>query len=339
MTVTMPGSLTVAKDLVTPALRAAVGRLDGMVEVAAAYHFGWRDATGAPTSSVGGGKALRPALALLSAQAAGAAPERALPAAVAVELVHNFSLLHDDIMDGDTERRHRPTTWAVFGTGLATLTGDALLALASEVLLDDPSPSAVWAHRCLSGAAQRLIAGQADDLGFEHRNNVTLDACLAMASDKTGALISAPCALGAMLVDAPSAVVHSLAAFGESLGLAFQLVDDLLGIWGHPDATGKPVLSDLRTRKKSVPVVAALTSDTRAGAELRRLYQRPEPLSDDELVVAARLIDESGARVWTQHKALRQVAEAERHLDGTGAPARVLAEFRDITRLVLGRDS
>src|SRR5215469_16641928 len=154
MTVTMPAGVQSARDLTGPAIADAVTRLSPAVRTVAAYHLGLADAAGNP---VPGGKALRPALALLSARAAGAAPERGVVPAAAVELVHNFSLLHDDIMDGDTERRHQPTAWTVYGVGAAILAGDALLALAQDILLET-QPYGVWAARCLSAAVQRLIA-------------------------------------------------------------------------------------------------------------------------------------------------------------------------------------
>ena len=166
----MPAGVETARDLVGPAIAAAVDRLSPEVRTVAAYHLGL-DGSGA-------GKALRPALALLSARAAGASPERGVPAAVAVELVHNFSLLHDDIMDGDTERRHRPTAWTVHGVGAAILAGDALLALAQDILLEDTAAQGTWAARCLSAAVLRLIAGQGADLAFEQRNDVNLPECL-----------------------------------------------------------------------------------------------------------------------------------------------------------------
>src|SRR6204780_4942666 len=252
----MPAGVAVARDLVGPATEAAISRLSPRVRLVAAYHYGLADAEGNPVR-VGSGKALRPALALLSARAAGVAPERGVSAAVAVELVHNFSLLHDDIMDGDTERRHRPTAWTVFGVGAAILAGDALLCLAQDILLADQAPQGVWAARCLSAAVHRLIAGQGADLAFERRDDVTLDQCLEMAGDKTAALMACACSIGAIYVGAPAELAMGLAGFGAHAGLAFQLTDDLLGIWGAPEVTGKPVRSDLRTRKKSLPVLAA----------------------------------------------------------------------------------
>ncbi|MGH3321698.1 MAG: polyprenyl synthetase family protein, partial [Streptosporangiaceae bacterium] len=252
---TLPSSVHTARGLVGPALRVAVDRLSPRMSRIAGYHFGWLDEAGWPVDG-GGGKRLRPALALLSAQAAGVPAQCGVPAAVAVELVHNFSLLHDDIMDGDRERHHRATAWTVFGTSSAILAGDALLALAEEVLLEDGSPGGYWAARCLTTATQRLIAGQTADLEFEQRLDVTVDEGMSMVSDKTAALFACASSIGSMLASAPPPLATSLAGYGAHLGLSFQLVDDVLGIWGSPEVTGKPVLSDLRTRKKSLPVVA-----------------------------------------------------------------------------------
>ena len=194
-----------ARDLVGPAIAAAVDRLSPDVRTVAAYHLGLADADGTPTGAPGpGGKALRPALTLLSARPRARRRSAACRAAVAVELVHNFSLLHDDIMDGDTERRHRPTAWTVFGVGAAILAGDALLALAHDMLLEDTGPQGVWAARCLSAAVQRLIAGQGADLAFEQRDDVTLAECLDMAGDKTAALMACACSIGAIHVGAPA---------------------------------------------------------------------------------------------------------------------------------------
>ncbi|MGH3344245.1 MAG: polyprenyl synthetase family protein, partial [Carbonactinosporaceae bacterium] len=279
----------------------------------------------------------------LSAEAAGAPPAAGVPGAVAVELVHNFSLLHDDIMDRDAERRHRPTAWHVFGTSPAILAGDALLTLAVDVLLEAPSPYAGRAGRCLTSATQRLITGQASDLEFEERDDVTLDECLAMASDKTGALIGCASAIGALLAGAPPRLTDGLAAFGVHLGLAFQLVDDLLGIWGSPEVTGKPVLSDLRARKKSLPVVAALAAGSPHARRLAELYGRLQPLTEAELTLSAGLVEDAGGREWSERQASHELAEAERALDGcldrSGHAARVRGELMEIARFVTDRDS
>ena len=383
MTAVMPAGVETARDLVGPALAAAVDRLVPDVRKVAAYHLGLAgpdgalrtasaaglagngaagngtggngaaghgtDATraagegavpgneAASSRAPGAGKALRPALTLLSARAANAAPERGVPAAVAVELVHNFSLLHDDIMDGDTERRHRPTAWTVYGTGAAILAGDAMLALAHDILLEDTGPQGVWAARALSAAVQRLIAGQGSDLAFEHRNDVSLPECLAMAGDKTAALMACACSIGAIHVGAPPQLAMGLAAFGAHAGLAFQLTDDLLGIWGAPEVTGKPVRSDLRARKKSLPVVAALTAGTAQASELAVLLAREEALSEEDLALAAQLVEVAGGKSWTENEAGTQLAAAHRCLADTSMPDDVRAEFAGIAEFITAR--
>jgi geranylgeranyl diphosphate synthase, type I len=336
VTVVMPAGVAVARDLVGPATQAAIGRLSPGVRRVAAYHYGLADADGNPISG-GSGKALRPALALLSARAAGAAPERGVTPAVAVELVHNFSLLHDDIMDGDTERRHRPTAWTVFGVGAAILAGDAMLALANDLLLEEMAPGGPWGARCLSTAVQRLIAGQGEDIAFEKRDDVHLDECVQMAGDKTAALMACACTIGAVHVGARPELAMGLAEFGGHVGLAFQLTDDLLGIWGATEVTGKPVRADLRARKKSLPVVAALTSGTPDGAELKSLLNSPGELTEDDLVRAADLVVAAGGKQWAETEADSRLAAAARCLDDAGLPADVHAEFIAIAEFITAR--
>jgi geranylgeranyl diphosphate synthase type I len=337
MTATIPAGVETARDLVGPGIEAAVARLSPEIRPVASYHFGFCDAEGNPTGSRSGGKALRPALTLLSARAAGAAPDQAVPAAVAVELVHNFSLLHDDIMDGDTERRHRPTAWTVFGIGPAILAGDALQALANDLLLEGPAPQSVWASRCLAAAVQRLISGQGADLAFERRDQVSVDECLDMAADKTAALMACACSIGAIYVGAPASTAMSLTAFGAYIGLAFQLTDDLLGIWGAPEVTGKPVRSDLRSRKKSLPVVAALASESDAGRELASLLAVPEPLTEGQLLRAAELVETAGGKKWVEAEADNALSSATGCLNEADMPADVRAEFAAIAEFVTAR--
>jgi geranylgeranyl diphosphate synthase, type I len=337
VTATMPAGVETARDIVGPAIAQAVDRLSPEVRAVAAYHLGLADAEGRPLAPGGGaGKALRPALALLSARAAGGGPERGVPPAAAVELVHNFSLLHDDIMDGDIERRHRPTAWTVFGVGAAILAGDALLTLAQDLLLETP-PYGLWAARCLSAAVQRLIAGQGADLAFERRNDVKVDECLTMAGDKTAALMACACSIGAVYVGAPASLAMSLAGFGAHMGLAFQLTDDLLGIWGAPEVTGKPVMSDLRSRKKSMPVVAAMTSGSDEGHELAELFAEPRALTEDEVAHAAWLVEAAGGKERTEAAADEELSSAVSCLAEAEMPDDVRAEFAGIAEFITAR--
>jgi geranylgeranyl diphosphate synthase type I len=287
---------------------------------------------------VNGGKAIRPALALLSAQAVGGTVAAALPAAVAVELVHNHSLLHDDVMDGDLIRRHRPTAWSVFGVNPAILAGDALLVLALDVLAGSGHPATTQGIRMLSAAVQDLLEGQSADLSFEQRAEVELAECVRMAERKTAALLGCACSVGATFGDGRPEQVAGLRSFGMHLGLAFQHVDDLLGIWGDPAMTGKPVHSDLRSQKKSFPVVAALASETPAGRELATLYRRDEPLSETDAARAAELINVAGGRAWSQAQADDLLGRAMQELQSASPAPRAAAELTALARLATHRD-
>jgi geranylgeranyl diphosphate synthase type I len=330
-------SLQQGRQAILPAMRAALDRLDPITRDIASYHLGWADLDGNPTS--GGGKAVRPALALLSAEAAGASPHCALPGAVAVELVHNFSLLHDDLMDGDTERRHRPTVWAVHGATSAILTGDALLGLAQEVLLDGDGPRALPAARLLSAATTKLIKGQVLDVAFERRDDVKLDECLDMAAGKTGALLSASAAIGATLAGAPEDVVAALAAFGAHLGLAFQLVDDVLGIWGEPATTGKPVYSDLRARKKTLPVTYSIAQGGVPGQELAAWFAGAEAPGEAALRRVAELIEVGGGRSWAMDEADRRMVAGRQRLESVEMPGRVRDDLVSLARFIVTREA
>ncbi|HEX3788418.1 MAG TPA: family 2 encapsulin nanocompartment cargo protein polyprenyl transferase [Pseudonocardiaceae bacterium] len=326
-----------SRNLVDPALRAAVDTLPDSMRRIAGYHFGWWDEDGRPAEA-DGGKALRPALALLAAEATGGTAGVAIPAAVAVELVHNFSLLHDDVMDRDVTRRHRPTAWSVFGINGAILAGDALLTLAFDVLAASGHPAARGAMRLISWAVQELVEGQCADLGFEQRSDVDLAECVRMAERKTGALLGCSSAIGGLFAGADERRVEHLCGFGEALGLAFQFVDDLLGIWGDPSVTGKPVYSDLYSRKKSLPVVAALVSGTEAGRELGALYLLDQQSTGIDLGRAADLVDLAGARAWSQSRADELLAGALQQLEQTRPEQRAGAELAALARLATRRD-
>lgn len=333
---------------VEPALRAAVGTLPWSMRRIAGYHFGWWNEHGqlyqaeskGPEKNTGG-KAIRPTLVLLSAQAVSDVAEvaaAALPAAAAVELVHNFSLLHDDVLDGDVTRRHRPTAWSVFGVNAAILAGDALLTLALDVLASCGHPAATDATRMLTATVQKLIDGQSADLDLEQGVEVELAECVSMAERKTGALIECACAVGAAFGEGSPGQVEHFRRFGAHLGLAFQHVDDLLGIWGDPAVTGKPVYSDLRSRKKSLPVVAALTSGTPAGLELADLYYCKAPLSNIDLARAAELIRIAGGRTWSQVQVDGLWALAMRDLQAANSVDQAAGELGALARLITHRN-
>ncbi|MCB5164035.1 polyprenyl synthetase family protein [Streptomyces bambusae] len=330
------------RTLSTPVLRAAVETLAPPMDTVSAYHFGWIDAEGNPTDA-DSGKAVRPALALLSAEAAGAPAATGIPGAVAVELVHNFSLLHDDLMDGDEQRRHRDTVWKVHGPAQAILVGDALFALANELLLELGTVEAGRATRRLTTATRKLIDGQAQDISYEHRERVSVEECLEMEGNKTGALLACAVSIGAVLGGADDRTADKLEEYGYHLGLAFQAVDDLLGIWGDPESTGKQTWSDLRQRKKSLPVVAALAAGGPASEQLGDLLAADARsadfanFSEEEFAARAALIEEAGGRRWTEEEARRQHAVAVQALDEVDMPQKVRDQLVALADFVVVR--
>lgn len=325
------------RDQVAPALQAAVSRLDPPTRLHASYHMGWCDEDGNP-ASVSGGKAVRPALALLSARAVGADAEIAVPGAVAVELVHNFSLLHDDLLDGDVERRHRRTVWAIWGAATGILAGDALLALAHEVLLESKAPGVTKAAWLLAATTRELTRGQVQDLAFETRHEVTLDECLDMAGGKTGSLLAASAAIGATLAGASDEVTAALNTFGSQFGLAFQLVDDVLGIWGDPATTGKPIYSDLRSRKKSLPVAFALGNPRHAGA-LRDWLRAPGEPDEASLAGMADMLEVAGGREWALNEARSRMILAEKSLASAPLDPQACQDMLELAQFVVERDA
>ncbi|MGX1885184.1 polyprenyl synthetase family protein [Streptomyces sp. NPDC055287] len=313
---TAPEILARCRDLVRPALTQAVQRLHPWPAEMAAFSLGWSEVGGrfVPGPDAGSqGKGVRQALTVLCAEAAGGSGEDATAGAVAVELIHTFSLLHDDIMDGDETRRQRASVWKEYGTGPAVLAGDALFALAVETLADARSVHSGAAVRHLSGTLNDLVRGQAEDLLFETRpwtgpEAVSPQEYRSMAGHKTGALLGCAAGLGAVLAGAPAPTVEVLARAGRHLGVAFQAVDDLLGIWGDPRVTGKPVHSDLRRLKKTYPVLAAVSTDRPQARQLVALLTSGSPLDDTGARRAAELIEAAGGRSAT-------LAEAHHHLD------------------------
>ncbi len=304
------------------------------------YHLGWEDAEGRPIAG-GGGKALRPVLCLLSCEAVGGHWPAAVPAAAALELVHNFSLVHDDIQDRDTERRHRPTVWAIWGEAQAINAGDALLAAAQMAIAHLPEAGvpherAVAAAQALSAATLEMVEGQVLDLQFEERADISLDEYLDMVSRKTGALFDAALRLGAMVGCESPDVWEAMGRCGRLLGLAFQVRDDMLGVWGQEERTGKPA-ADIRRRKKGLPVVFALARGGRPKEVVARAYSSPSP-GDEEVAAVVAALEEAGARDYCLSLAREKKSEALALLGSLGLASGPRRELEELAEFLLERD-
>lgn len=317
------------------AMRQAVSRLPDSApgfSVMARYPLGWVDEHDQPYARVTG-KRIRPLFLLLCAEAAGGDWKRALPAAAAVELLHNFSLVHDDIQDDSPLRHGRPTVWKIWGVANAINAGDALFTLAYCALEnlsenDVPPDTVIEIWRIFNHTNLELTRGQHLDMRFEKQNQVSVDDYVSMISGKTAALLAACAQIGSLVATNDTTVAQRYAEFALNLGIAFQIRDDILGIWGDPGLTGKSVATDILSRKKSLPVLYGLARSP----ELEGIYAQ-EQLGETDVTRAVALLDAAGAHQYakdTEGRYYQQAIQALNQANPQGAGATGLRRFVDI---------
>jgi geranylgeranyl diphosphate synthase type I len=305
------------------------------------YHLGWRDEQ-LHTANFDPGKLLRPYFVLLGCVVAGGDPHTALPLAAGIQLIHDFSLIHDDIEDDSDTRRGRTTVWKVWGLAQGLNAGDGMFVIAHLSLhrLADSGVLPEVVLQILRRFDQMILSiceGQYLDLSFEGNLAIDEAAYIAMISRKTAALIAAACGLGAILGGASAPLATALFDFGQNLGLAFQIQDDLLGIWGDPAETGKPYAADLIRRKLSLPVIYGLQHAEQC-RELATLYQQPHS-SDAELHQILAILEQAGSRAYCERMAADYHRQALAALDAAQGQQAALAELRAIANRLLGRKS
>lgn len=267
------------------------------------YHMGWTDAQFQP-QQMPTGKRLRPMMCLMACEEVGGDPVQALPAAGAIEILHNFSLVHDDIEDGDETRRHRPTVWKLTGVPLAINIGDGMFALAYQAIQNlgrrgvDPKVVLEALNRFTQTCIE-LTQGQHMDMSFEQRAQVKVGEYIRMIEGKTASLVGATVSIGALIGNATDEQIKSLARFGQSVGLAFQVQDDILGIWGDPEVTGKAAGNDILRQKKSLPLLYALNHE-KIGPKLLTIWQGG--FGDNQLPRVLELLEESQARQFAEEQ-------------------------------------
>lgn len=302
------------RDDITGALHRALDRPAIGHAAYMRYHLGWEDVAGQPAIGATGGKMLRPALVLVSAEAVGGRAAAAMPAAAALELVHNFTLIHDDIEDNSDTRHGRDTVWRVAGIPQAINAGDGMFVLAQRTLLTlvdtgIPPDRVLAASTALNEACIYLCEGQYMDIGFEGRPRVSQAEYETMIAGKTAALLGASMAIGAIAGGADDATVDAFGECGRLLGRAFQVQDDVLGIWGESSVTGKPVADDIRAKKKSFPVVWAF--EHARGDDLTHLTRAYDSaMSDSDVASVLDVLDMIGAREVATAEAHRWAARA-----------------------------
>ena len=285
-------------------LKYVVGRASLPLYDMMRYHMGWIDEFGHTQDNIAG-KRLRPILCLLACHVLGGQWRQALPVAASVELVHNFSLIHDDIQDSSTERRGRPTVWYIWGQPQAINAGDAMhaLALSSLLRLEDigvPHSTMVRAARVLGEASLRLSEGQYRDLSYESHMGISIDDYFAMISGKTAALFSSSLEIGAVMATDKESRISHMRTFGHALGMTFQVHDDILSIWGDESTTGKSSASDIQMKKKTLPVIYALEKAKGADRErLRQIYQK-EIIDRSDVEIVLQVLNRLNARGFAQ---------------------------------------
>ena len=304
------------------------------------YHLGWVNQLLEPVE-MSAGKRLRPLFTLLACQTAGGNPQKALPAAAAVELVHNFSLIHDDIEDDSDTRRGRATVWAIWGEPQAINAGDALFVLARNALLklrlQGVSLSTIFeALSYLDQTTLTLCRGQYLDMSFEQTLAVDLDAYLEMIESKTAALLACSGYLGGLIATDDPAQAEVFGQLGLASGLAFQIQDDILGIWGDEAVVGKPAGDDLRNRKKTLPVVFALNHPHPQSARFREIYSQ-DALTESDVSEAIAILEAIGAKTYTEEKAAFYVEQAQEALQAIDAPPERKLALQEMVRFFVER--
>lgn len=318
---------------IDPPYRLLAQRLPEPLCLTVGYHRGWWEIDGSPRAA-GSGKSIRPAFVLASATAAGgASSDAALHAALAVELAHDWSLVHDDVMDRDRERRQRPAVWVTHGVGRAVLLGDMLLVLAQSQAASLASASG----QALTRALAQMCIGQWADLDLTGQTAVAIADVVGVSEGKTGALLGAACEMGALAGGADPPAAAAYRGFGIHLGVAFQAVDDLLGIWGDPAITGKPVGADLAIGKRSIPVVAALANRGAASAELASLLAGESPLDEAGIARATELVDAAGGRRAAESLASDRAERAFSELSVAAPDTAALNDLNALAAIVLER--
>lgn len=309
------------------------------------YHLGWLDEHLQPVEARSG-KRLRPLLCLLASEAAEGDPQQALPAAGAVELVHNFSLVHDDIQDVSHYRRGRRSVWDIWGAAHGINVGDGLFVLARLALYrlegrGVPLDRIQAVTRALNQACMSLCEGQFFDMTFEERLEVDQDQYLWMIRHKTAALLATAMEMGAIIATEDADVIDHLRCFGEQLGMAFQIQDDILGAWGDESVTGKSAATDIRDKKKTLPVVYVLghPAERSSARQLAELYSREEPLDTQAIEEALTLLERAGAREYAEGLAETYYRNALSSLDQTGLENDALANLQELAASLMNRDT
>tara|TARA_B100000809_G_scaffold253901_1_gene290467 strand:- start:945 stop:1871 length:927 start_codon:yes stop_codon:yes gene_type:complete len=308
--------------------------------------MGWQEIDGTDSNAIGG-KRMRPTLAMLAAEAVGGDLERATPIAVALEYVHNFSLIHDDLEDMDRMRHHRPTVWAIWGKSAAIISGNAMLKIADQAMWKLRSVGvedsiALEAEAELTQQYLKMMEGQYLDISFETEESVSVPQYLDMIERKTGALIEASIYLGGLV--GPNSEPNrqkavALKAIGHELGRIFQIRDDVLGIWGGQE-TGKPVGADIKRKKKALPAIHALNMSRGASASrIKNIFQTQDDLKEEDIHEVLEIMESLETQNYCQSMAAERWMDCKQMIKSLNLSGQAAKEFTELGEFLLIRES
>jgi geranylgeranyl diphosphate synthase type I len=337
----LPESFAFYRNTVRAELQEAIDSCPPALLNMLRYHMGWQDEHGQPCSRESG-KFIRSTLCLLSCQAVGGETAQVMPAAAAVELIHNFSLIHDDIEDASCERHHRPTVWKLWGQSQAINAGDAMFTLAYLALLrlkekGIADEKVANSTKMLSLACLELCEGQYLDVEYENRLDITIDNYLDVAAKKTAALFAVSTSLGAYLGSEDSKLVDSFHLFGKELGIAYQIYDDISGIWGIGESTGKSI-GDISQRKKTLPVVYGLQNSAgEVRKRLEKLYSQ-KSIEGEDIIEVTKILEHLDAKDHAKNLAEQYYYKALAQLEAARLDTSRQAPLKETAHFLLKRD-
>ena len=280
-----------------------------------------------------GGKRLRPMLALMAAEAFGGDPGAAVGAAAGLEVFHNFTLLHDDVMDNSPVRRGRPTVHVKWDANTAILSGDAMLTQATQLMCTVPHDVLATVLSAFNDMAMEVYEGQALDMEFESRHDVSVEEYMQMIGKKTGALLGAAASIGATVGGASGSQASAMYDFGMELGLAFQICDDYLDVYGDPATFGKPIGGDILNNKKTFIYLTALASPM--GSEIASAATLPP--TQEKIAAMTKLYTACGAAEASRDAILRHSELAAEALRRADLDPEATEAFEKLLRKLIGR--
>ena len=334
----MPNALSRYRAIIDRGLRDVLDTNSNFSYVMMRYYMGWSDVYGNPVTAETG-KYLRPSLCLLSAESTATDPIKALPIAVSLELIHNFSLIHDDIQDQDEIRHHRKTLWAEWGIPKALVAGDLMYALANVSLLDSGliKNDNVISSNLLNEACLEMIEGQYLDLHYEGKFDLSIDDYLGMVSRKTGALLRCAVNSGAVLGDSSEDQKSHLSKAASALGYAFQIRDDILGTWGDQNSTGKPVGADIRRKKNALPIVHLMNHIERDSRQEIITLMQGDNLEENDVQLILGHMHSVGSYEFCQNLAEQFCSTARDEIIFSGVPRVFMSDFEELIEFVARR--